>query len=248
MIPKTLHYCWFGAATKPASFERCLQSWKRFCPDYDIVEWNEQNYAPFQNQFIQDALRKRSYAFAADALRVEILWAQGGIYLDTDMLLLKPLEALLTYDFFTGYEVEGRPAYGLFGAVPGHPIVEKMCAFYRGRRFDVFSPPVITHAFKEVVHQSNLGARDIILEPSVFYPLPYEHRGEDYQSFVQEDTLAVHLWDHSWKKAKENRFWDHLKKIRTVAVDTLFYGYPWAYWKRYTKEFARKAYHQLKRS
>ena len=245
MIPKKIHYCWFGGGNKPASFERCLESWKQTCPEYEIMEWNEENYLPYQNRFVQDALRKRKYAFAADALRVAVLSSEGGVYLDTDMLLVAPLDSFLNYDFFTGYEVEGRAAYGCFGAIPKHPIIQQMNQFYESHRFDSYSPPVITHTFKAIVNEEQLGANDHIAPPSVFYPLPYEKRGEDHEPYIQDDTVAVHLWDHSWKKREAPGFWGCLHNINSVAVDTVFYGYPTAYWKRYTKEFARKAYHQL---
>ncbi|WP_203293128.1 glycosyltransferase family 32 protein [Luteirhabdus pelagi] len=245
MIPKILHYCWFGEGEKPKTFQRCLESWKTHCPDFEIKEWNEETLAPYRNRFAEDALRKERYAFVADAIRVAILKKEGGIYMDTDMLLLQPIDSLLHYDFFTGYEVAGRPAYGMFGAVPAHPIIKQMHAFYEANRFDPFSPPVITHTFKHLVTKEHLGANDIILDYDYLYPLPYQERQDSYESYVTENTLAVHLWDHSWHSPKKETLWRCLQHLNSVAIDYVFYGYPKKYFKRYTKEFSRKAYHRI---
>ncbi len=245
MIPKIIHYCWFGGGEKPQSFQRCLKSWKQCCPDFTIKEWNEDNAHPYFESFTKDALRKRNYAFAADAVRTKVLYELGGIYLDTDMLLLKSIDPLLDYNFFTGYEVDERPAYGIFGAIPNHPLIGDMASFYKNERFNQFSPPVITHTFKEIIAPQNLGDKDRILAPHFFYALPYEHKDEDFSKFVSEESYAVHLWDHSWKQPPKEGFWQLVRNFNTVCIDRVFYGYPKSYFKRYTKEFGRKMYHRL---
>ncbi|MFC7356864.1 glycosyltransferase [Jejudonia soesokkakensis] len=245
MIPKKLHYCWFGGGPKPISFHKCLESWKHFCPDFEIIEWNETN-APNKGQaFYKNALRKQQYAFVADTVRAEVLYIHGGIYLDTDMLLLKPLDLLLPYQFFSGEEVAGRVAYGLWGATPKHRFLKAMKSFYDTAYFNEFSPPVITHAFKDLVQQENLKSNEVIFPPEIFYPIPYENRAAAYSSFITDATMAVHLWDHSWNITKEETKGTLLKKITTVCSDYLFYGYPTPYLKRYAKEFGRKLYHKI---
>ena len=169
----------------------------------------------------------------------------GGIYLDTDMLLIKPIEPLLSYAFFTGYEVEGRPAYGLFGGVRGNSILGKMKEFYDVQYFNSFSPPVITHTFKELVAEKNLQENETIFPTSYFYPLPYENREDTYNSFITKGSLAVHLWEHSWRVNKKEGFWQLIKKLNEVCLDYVFYGYPLVYFRRYSKEFSRKLYHKL---
>ncbi|MBT8183841.1 MAG: hypothetical protein KJN76_03300, partial [Eudoraea sp.] len=208
-------------------------------------EWNEETALPYFESFTKDALRKRRYAFAADAVRTKVLYEMGGIYFDTDMLLLKTVDELLAYDFFTGYEVPGRPAYGIFGAIPNHPLIREMASFYKNERFNQFSPPVITHTFKDVIAPKNLGDKDHIFAPHFFYALPYEHRDEDFSNFVTRDSYAVHLWDHSWSAEKKDGFWQMARNFNTVCIDRFFYGYSKAYFKRYAKEFGRKMYHRL---
>lgn len=245
MIPKTLHYCWFGNHPKSDIFLKCIESWRRFAPDFEIKEWNEKSSVPFQNKFYHDALRKGKYAFAADCIRVQVLYEYGGIYVDTDMLLVKSINELTQFTFFTGYEIEGRPAYGLFGAIPKNHLIEKMKRFYDTQFFNPFSPPVITHNFKEIITEDNLLESEKIFSKEYFYPLPYEHREEPYQNYMTSKTLAVHLWDHSWKGTKKESFWQLIKKLNEVFIDYFFFKYPSSYFKRYTKEFLRKMYHKL---
>lgn len=246
MIPKKLHYCWFGPNPKSKVFEQCFLSWKKFCPDFEIIEWNEKNTKHITNSFFKNALHKKKYAFASDFIRTKILYEQGGIYLDTDMLLVKSIDELLSYNFFTGEEVEGRVAYGFYGAIPKNHFLEKMFGFYENTYFNAWSPPVITHTFKKLVTQDNLKENEIIFQSNVFYPLPYELKNEDYISFLKAETYAVHLWDHSWKaKTKEETLFSLLNKLYVVMIDFVFYKYPFTYFKRYSKEFGRKAYRKI---
>jgi len=244
MIPKILHYCWFGNKPKPQSFHQCLESWKQFCPDFEIKEWTESNTKPYQNKFYTDALRKKKYAFASDCIRVQVLYEMGGIYLDTDMLLLKPIDTLLSLHFFTGDEVEGRVAYGFFGGYPKHRFFEKMKYFYDHNWFNQFSLPVITHAFSPLINRQNLVENEQIFTPEHFYALTYENKGQDFKKYINTNSYAVHLWEHSWSETSKDRF-DLLKKLKIVLIDYLIYGYPKQYFIRYFRGFSRQLYHLL---
>jgi mannosyltransferase OCH1-like enzyme len=246
MIPKVIHYCWFGGRPKPDAFKQCLESWKLYCPDFKIIEWNETNTKHYQNKFFKDALRKKKYAFVSDYIRVKVLYEFGGIYLDTDMLLLKPINTLLNYNFFSGFEVENRVAYGLFGGVKGHRFIFEMLDYYVKTEFDEFNPPIITHAFKNVINSTSLKENEILFKPDCFYPLTFQNREKDYTLFITEETYAVHLWNHSWKVENNENIFYLLKKIKIVLIDFIFYGYSLKYLKRYLKEFLRKIYLGLK--
>ena len=103
-IPKVLHYCWFGGAPKPKNIQNCIRSWKKYCPDYEIIEWNEQNFDVSQSLYTRQAYDARRWAFVADYARLKILYEQGGIYRDTDVELLRPLDDLLAYPAFFGFQ------------------------------------------------------------------------------------------------------------------------------------------------
>jgi mannosyltransferase OCH1-like enzyme len=245
MIPKIIHYCWFGPNEKSEISRHCIESWKQFCPDFEFKEWTEENTHDYQNKFYKDAYRKKKYAFVADCVRVQALNEYGGIYLDLDMLLIQSIESLLALEFFTGYEVEGRAAYGLFGGVANHRFFELMKQFYATTPFNQFSLPVITHTFKPFVQTESLLENEQILSPEYFYALPYEKRDANYEDFISSKSLAVHLWDHSWSATRVVSTSVLWKNLRTVLSDFIFHGYPKSYAKRYVKEFSRKLYHRM---
>ena len=246
MIPKIIHYCWFGGHPKSQKIQQCIESWKKFCPDFELVEWNESNAQVFANKFYKDALRKKKYAFVADFVRSKVLYEQGGLYLDTDMLILKPIDHLLNYRFFTAEEVQNRVAFGFFGAVAQHPFLKKMVEFYEQTEFNPFAPPVITHTFSAVINTQTVSENEMIFSSDYFYPLTYQNKDEDFQQYITVSTVAVHLWDHSWKQSEELGFTAYLKNCITVTQDYLIYGYSFAYFKRYFREFSRKMFHEFK--
>lgn len=246
MIPKIIHYCWFGPNEKSEVAERCIESWKRHCPDYELKEWNEHNSEALQNKFYKDAYRKKKYAFVADVIRVEALNRYGGIYMDLDMLLLQSLDSLLHLDFFSGFEVPNRAAYGLFGGVANHRLFGEMKDFYDQTHFNPYSLPVITHAFASLMQVENLMENERLFAPEYFYAFPYEAREKDYKDYITPNSYAVHLWDHSWQKAPSRETKRSLLiKLKEVTLDYLMHKYPHAHFKRYFREFSRKFYHQL---
>ena len=130
-IPKTLHYCWFGGNPKPEKVLTCIESWKKFCPDYKIIEWNEQNYDCSRALYTKQALERKQWAFVTDYARLEILYQHGGIYVDTDVELIRPLDDLLQYDAFFGFQNNNQVASGLgCGARKGHPLLLELLKDY----------------------------------------------------------------------------------------------------------------------
>ncbi len=119
MIPKKIHYCWFGGNPIPEKDQKCIESWKRLCPDYEIIRWDESNYNVRKNNFISQAYDMKKWAFVSDYARLDIVYTHGGIYLDTDVELIKSLDELLENEAFMGFEKGCMIATGLgFGAIP----------------------------------------------------------------------------------------------------------------------------------
>ena len=104
MIPKKIHYCWFGRNPLPPLALKCIASWKEYCPDYEIKEWNEDNFDLNCNAYVREAYEARKWAFITDYVRLYALVNEGGIYMDTDVEVLKPLDDLLCYDAVSGFE------------------------------------------------------------------------------------------------------------------------------------------------
>lgn len=143
-IPKIIHYCWFGGGPISPESRKCIESWKKYCPDYKIIEWNEQNFEISQNRYAQQAYEAKKYAFVSDYVRLAVLYRYGGIYLDTDVELVRPLDELLEHKGFIGMEHSAPSPYGRtllvntgsgVGAEPGCEMIGKMLAAYRNAAF-----------------------------------------------------------------------------------------------------------------
>lgn len=136
MIPKKIHYCWIGGNPLPELAIKCIESWKKYCPDYEIIEWNESNYDFHKNRYMGEAYDEKKWGFVPDYARLDIIYEYGGVYLDTDVEMLKPFDDLLNYQAFAGMEKPGMVALGLgFGAEPHNPLIKEMMEYYEGRSF-----------------------------------------------------------------------------------------------------------------
>ncbi len=135
-IPKKIHYCWFGQNEIPRQNKIWMESWKKFCPDYEIIEWNEKNYDVTKNLYIKQAYEQRKWAFVSDYVRLDVVEHYGGIYLDTDVELLKNIDEFLKNDAFCGFEQKRYVNFGLgYGAVAHHEIIRRLRDDYEGRCF-----------------------------------------------------------------------------------------------------------------
>ncbi len=131
MIPKSIHYCWFGGKSKSKLYRNCIDSWHRYCPDYEIIEWNEDNFDFHQHPYPEWCHEHQKWAFLSDFARLLILKEHGGIYLDADVEVIRPLDKLLEYEAFLGFENETWLNTGLgFGCVPDHPVPDVLLKPY----------------------------------------------------------------------------------------------------------------------
>lgn len=136
MIPKIIHYCWFGGNPKPEIIEKCIASWKEHCPDWEIREWNESNYDVNAHPYTKEAYEAKKWAFVSDLARLEIVYNCGGVYMDTDVELLSTLGFTEECDAFFAFETNLNINSGLgFGAVIGHPSVMEMISYYNNKHY-----------------------------------------------------------------------------------------------------------------
>lgn len=137
MIPKKIHYCWFGRNPLPEQYKKYMASWKKFCPDYEIIEWNETNFDVTQNQYCNEAYLASKWAFVSDYARLKIIYENGGIYLDTDVELVKDITPLVTDGVgFIGFQNPIEATTGLgFAAAPHNVVVKAMLDIYENRNF-----------------------------------------------------------------------------------------------------------------
>lgn len=135
MIPKIVHYCWFGRGEKPAKFLQYLESWKKYLPDYEIKEWNEDNFDINTNQYVLEAYRSRKFAFVTDYVRLYALYHEGGVYMDTDVEVTASFDPFLHHIAFSGFETNGNVPTGMMAAQKGSIWAEDLLKGYDNRHF-----------------------------------------------------------------------------------------------------------------
>ena len=209
MIPKTIHYCWFGGNPKPKLVQKCIASWKKYCPDYSIIEWNEENYdldsAPL---FVQQAIEAKKWAFATDYIRLKIIHEYGGIYLDTDVELIKNLDTLLDNKVYFGFEYPDRINTGLgFGAEKGRTILQEMMRPYETDCFVDTNgkTKLVVNGKKEteilLQHGLQLNGIEQVLEGDIHvYPVEYLDPYDRPTGILSrtDNTYSIHWYTMSW--------------------------------------------------
>ena len=212
MIPKIIHYCWFGNNEKPGLVKDCIESWKTHLPDYEIKEWNETN-SKLDSKFVQKAYKLKKWAFVSDYIRLKKVYEYGGIYFDTDMLLLKNLDPFLEDKMFIGCEDEKTINAAIFGATKKHPFIYKILENYKDLKiggfvnlFSITIPVIITNTYKKAYNYNEpfltkLENENIIVYPTeYFYSLPSNESSNknNFSNYLTKNSYAVHLWDASW--------------------------------------------------
>ncbi|MBB6327819.1 mannosyltransferase OCH1-like enzyme [Algoriphagus iocasae] len=197
MIPKIIHYCWFGGKELGELESRCLRSWKEKMPDFSIKQWDESSIDLDKFPFAKEALKLRKYAFASDVVRLMALYVEGGIYLDTDVLVLKSFENLLNNSFFTGEYKPGALNAAIIGSVPNHLVLQQLLDYYQNLEFSQVNPKTIPEVFDEILLNTKID--NIKIYPQdFFYPLPLDQKEKEYSKFLTRNSYCVHLWNHSW--------------------------------------------------
>lgn len=206
MIPKQIHYCWFGRKPLPRLVGRCMESWERHCPDYTLTRWDESNAPLEDNLYVRQAYQAGKWAFVSDYVRLKALAEQGGIYLDTDVELVRPLDQYLPCEMFMGFESTRKIATCVVGAVPGHPFIGQLVELYRIRRFQEADGSLdettnVEYITRELVRRGLRlnGARQQVGNISI-YPAEYFSCKslETGKIALTPHTAAVHHFQASW--------------------------------------------------
>lgn len=213
-MKKYIHYCWFGTKPLPKLAKQCIESWKKYLPDYEIKCWNEENSDLEECPFVKEAYANKKWAFVADYVRTRVMYEYGGIYFDTDMEVTKPIDHLLnTGDGFLGVEDSHLIACGVwYEPKPKSYLAEKMLEFYQSLEFfDIdnmykISIPRIISSILTDYDSSNFETQHLkhnvtIYKRDYFYPLSYDHQ---YNIFT-ENTCMIHYYDASWTPKWEQR-------------------------------------------
>ncbi|MCO4638274.1 Polysaccharide biosynthesis protein CpsM(V) [Streptococcus infantarius subsp. infantarius] len=203
MIPKKIHYCWFGGNPLPDSVKNCINSWKKFCPNYEIIEWNESNYNVHKIPYISEAYKNKKYAFVSDYARLDIIYNEGGFYLDTDVELLKALDDLTSEHCYMGMEQVGRVNTGLgFGAEKGHPFIKENMQQYEDSSFncklletcvDITTNLLLSKGL--LVENSYQRIGDVSVYPTDFF-CPFNMQTQEIG--ITKNTYSIHHYDATW--------------------------------------------------
>lgn len=226
MIPKIIHYCWFGRNPLPDEYRVYMESWKKYCPDYEIKEWNEDSFDINQNQYCREAYESQKWAFVSDYARLKIVYDYGGVYLDTDVELLRSLTPLIESGIgFIGFQNQEQITTGLgFAAKPKNECIKKMLDLYENRSFitekgkyDLTPCPVYnTVALKQYglkVGKNNSKTIQEICEINIL-PIEYlnPYNADTSEMNITENTYTIHHYSASWFKKGQKKI-QKIKKL-----------------------------------
>ncbi|WP_280178470.1 glycosyltransferase family 32 protein [Skermanella aerolata] len=219
-IPKILHYCWFGRSPLSELSVRCLESWREVMPEYSIVQWNEDNLYS-ESPYVKAAYQKKRYAFVADYMRLWALYNEGGIYMDTDVEMVKPFDDLLGEKIFLGRQSPTSVGVGVIGATKGHPFLKRIMDSLDA---EAMSGRITFMPLPELVDSllASSGNEDItILPEDCCYPYnPYSPeviRRKPLLSNMSDKTICVHHWEGSWLGEISLKTMLHLRIRHTIG-------------------------------
>ena len=210
MIPRIINYCWFGRNEKPKLAKKCLASWRLYCSDYEIIEWNEDNFDIGRHPYLQWCYAHQNWAFLSDFARLIILAEHGGIYLDTDVEVIRSLDDLLGFDAFYGFETDQFINTGQgFGCIAHHPTVEAMKSVYEDFKPDENGkyplapcPQFNTQAL--IPYGLILNGQRQTVHGAQILPADYLNPYDDSTGRLTktENTYSIHWYGKSWMSKK----------------------------------------------
>ncbi len=203
MIPKIIHYCWFGRNPKSELAEVCIESWKKYLPDYEIIEWNEDRFDISQCRYVEVAYKAKKWAHVSDYVRAFALYSVGGIYLDTDVEIRKSLNEFLHHKAFSGFESKGYPFTALWGAEKAHHWPSRVLSDYQNKEFTLETNTISVSRILEIYYKINpyedrlqIFNNDIYIYPSHYFCLDFPN-------------YATHHFEGSWLDSKHEVPYKH---------------------------------------
>jgi len=212
-IPKTIHFCWFGGSDFSPIIENCVISWKKYLPDYKIIEWNESNFDININRYVKEAYEARKFAFVSDYVRLHALYNYGGIYLDTDAEILKPLDVFLQDDGFSGFESRDRVPTAVMGSCRKNVFIKELLDYYENRTFILENGTFDLTTNVEIItnisikYGLKLNGKKQRISNFIFYPQKYfcPNTIEMLFSIKPRRSYAIHHFEGSWLQSSNKK-------------------------------------------
>lgn len=222
MIPKLIHYCWFGGSHLPELAEKCISSWKKYCPEYEIKEWNEDNFDLNCCDYVREAYDSKKWAFVTDYVRLYAMVSEGGIYMDTDVEIVSSLDPYLDNAAFSGFQTETEIPTGIMACEKGFPLFYELLHDYDNRHFKVGEGEYDTSTNVDAITKSclvkglKLNNQEQIVEGFHLYPRDV-FCAKNYRTGVveqTENTVSIHHFSGSWMPVElgiSTRIWEFFK-------------------------------------
>lgn len=238
MIPKLIHLCWLSGDPYPPKIARCLESWKKFLPDYEVVLWDTNRFDLNSSIWVRQAFEKKKYAFAADYIRFYALYHMGGIYLDSDVEVLKSFDDLLDLPYFVGAEKAGTPEAAIMGAEKGCDWIKQCLDYYDNRSFVKEDGSLDIRKLPEIMHEQIMKLKPIrvllldeskkirsldfskevlIFNDAYFSPKVFDSREVELTPY----TYAIHHYQNSWFSPKAKAYY----RFRTLLIRIFGYSF-----------------------
>lgn len=220
MIPKIIHYCWFGGKPIPPHLQKCMDSWARLLPEYKIMRWDENSFDIRSTVWTKEAYERKKYAFVSDYVRLVALEQYGGLYFDTDVMVKKSFDSLLNRKAFMGFENHLYLTSAVMGFEPHFPLLKEFIDSYKDKTFinadgsinntaNVVMMTDICKKYGLIINNQFQTVAGIDIYPTEYFcPLDFYHNDN-----TTSNTMAVHLFDASWLEEDTKRMVDKERSL-----------------------------------
>lgn len=229
MIPKIIHYCWFGGNPQPEDVKKYIESWRKYCPDYQLKEWNESNFNLNENDYCREAYEAKKWAFVTDYVRLKALYEYGGFYMDTDVEVIKSLEPLRIYNAVSGYESSTHIPTGTMGACRDNEWIGMLLKDYEYRHFIqndgkldlTTNVDVITKLTKEKYNLTLDGSFTKFGDNMVLLPFDYlcAKSLKTGEVKITDNTYTIHHFSGSWLSEEKREYAKRYKEYYANYVN-----------------------------
>lgn len=230
MIPKIIHYCWFGRGEMPKLVKKCVKSWEKFCPGWKVVLWNEDSFDVNSTLWTKQAYEAKKYAFVADYVRLKAMYEMGGVYLDSDVELTRPIDEFLVHEAFSGFENPKSVPTGIMASVAGQTVIGRWLDWYTDRPYLIDGKPNMDPNVSFMTQ--DLVSRGLVLDNTfqvvdgfAMYPQTYfcPLHTDNVSHCRSDKTAAIHYFTSTWRSEQGRKSMKRAKWRSTKTYKALLW-------------------------